>query len=92
MSPLAKHFIEQGIKLMQINEYLRSELVRAARAAIAAVRRVAPSDAAPSGASAADVRARAHGGGPRASDAEVAVNTVVGLGPTAQLPTEGKTL
>jgi small subunit ribosomal protein S3 len=27
--PLAKHFIEQGIKLMQINEYLRSELVRA---------------------------------------------------------------
>ena len=29
MSPLAKHFIEQGIKLMQINEYLRSELVRA---------------------------------------------------------------
>ncbi len=29
LMPLAKHFIEQGIKLMQINEYLRSELVRA---------------------------------------------------------------
>ncbi len=27
--PLAKHFIDQGIRLMQINEYLRSELVRA---------------------------------------------------------------
>ncbi|TFF99803.1 MAG: 30S ribosomal protein S3 [Promethearchaeota archaeon] len=27
--PLAKHFIDQGLKLMQINEYLRSELVRA---------------------------------------------------------------
>lgn len=27
--PLAKHFINQGIKLMQINEYLRSELTRA---------------------------------------------------------------
>jgi len=34
MSPLAKHFIEQGIKLMQINEYLRSELVRAGFAGI----------------------------------------------------------
>jgi small subunit ribosomal protein S3 len=34
MSPLAKHFIEQGIRLMQINEYLRSELVRAGFAGI----------------------------------------------------------
>ena len=34
MSPLAKHFIEQGIKLMQINEYLRSELVRAGFAGV----------------------------------------------------------
>jgi small subunit ribosomal protein S3 len=34
MSPLAKHFIEQGIKLMQINEFLRSELVRAGFAGI----------------------------------------------------------
>ncbi|MBY8988015.1 MAG: 30S ribosomal protein S3 [Candidatus Lokiarchaeota archaeon] len=34
MSPLAKHFIEQGIQLMQINEYLRSELVRAGFAGI----------------------------------------------------------
>jgi len=32
--PLAKHFIEQGIKLMQINEYLRSELVRAGFAGV----------------------------------------------------------
>ena len=32
--PLSKHFIEQGIKLMQINEYLRSELVRAGFAGI----------------------------------------------------------
>ena len=34
MSPLAKHFIEQGIKLMQINEFLRSELVRAGFAGV----------------------------------------------------------
>lgn len=34
MCPLAKHFIEQGIKLMQINEYLRSELVRAGFAGV----------------------------------------------------------
>jgi small subunit ribosomal protein S3 len=34
MSPLAKHFIENGIKLMQINEYLRSELVRAGFAGV----------------------------------------------------------
>ncbi|MFX0046991.1 MAG: 30S ribosomal protein S3 [Candidatus Hermodarchaeota archaeon] len=34
MSPLAKHFIEQGIKLMQINEYLRSELIRAGFAGV----------------------------------------------------------
>jgi small subunit ribosomal protein S3 len=34
MSPLAKHFIEQGIKMMQINEYLRSELVRAGFAGV----------------------------------------------------------
>lgn len=34
MSPLAKHFIEQGIKIMQINEYLRSELVRAGFAGV----------------------------------------------------------
>ena len=34
MSPLVKNFIEQGIKLMQINEYLRSELVRAGFAGI----------------------------------------------------------
>jgi len=33
-TPLSKHFIEQGIKLMQINEYLRSELVRAGFAGI----------------------------------------------------------
>ncbi|TXT65939.1 MAG: 30S ribosomal protein S3 [Promethearchaeota archaeon] len=32
--PLAKHFIEQGIKLMQINEYLRNELSRAGFAGI----------------------------------------------------------
>lgn len=32
--PLAKHFIEQGIKLMEINEYLRSELVRAGFAGV----------------------------------------------------------
>ncbi|MHA1293260.1 MAG: 30S ribosomal protein S3 [Promethearchaeota archaeon] len=32
--PLAKHFIEQGIKLMQINEYLRGELVRAGFAGV----------------------------------------------------------
>jgi len=32
--PLAKHFIEQGIRLMQINEYLRSELVRAGFAGV----------------------------------------------------------
>ncbi|MEJ2250654.1 MAG: 30S ribosomal protein S3 [Candidatus Lokiarchaeota archaeon] len=32
--PLAKHFINQGIKLMQINDYLRSELVRAGFAGI----------------------------------------------------------
>ncbi len=32
--PLSKHFIEQGIRLMQINEYLRSELVRAGFAGI----------------------------------------------------------
>ena len=32
--PLAKHFIEQGIKLMQINEYLRNELARAGFAGI----------------------------------------------------------
>jgi len=32
--PLAKHFIEQGIKLMQITEYLRSELVRSGFAGI----------------------------------------------------------
>jgi len=32
--PLVKNFIEQGIKLMQINEYLRSELVRAGFAGI----------------------------------------------------------
>jgi small subunit ribosomal protein S3 len=32
--PLAKHFIEQGIKMMQINEYLRSELVRAGFAGV----------------------------------------------------------
>ncbi|MHA1413055.1 MAG: 30S ribosomal protein S3 [Promethearchaeota archaeon] len=32
--PLAKHFIENGIKLMQINEYLRSELVRAGFAGV----------------------------------------------------------
>ncbi|MFX1443841.1 MAG: 30S ribosomal protein S3 [Promethearchaeota archaeon] len=32
--PLSKHFIEQGIKLMQINEYLRSELVRAGFAGV----------------------------------------------------------
>jgi small subunit ribosomal protein S3 len=32
--PLAKHFIEQGIKLMQINEFLRSELVRAGFAGV----------------------------------------------------------
>jgi small subunit ribosomal protein S3 len=32
--PLSKHFIEQGIKLMQINEYLRSELVRSGFAGI----------------------------------------------------------
>jgi len=34
MSPLRKHFIENGIKLMQINEYLRSELVRAGFAGV----------------------------------------------------------
>ncbi len=34
MSPLVKNFIEQGIKLMQINEYFRSELVRAGFAGI----------------------------------------------------------
>jgi small subunit ribosomal protein S3 len=34
MCPLAKHFIENGIKLMQINEYLRSELVRAGFAGV----------------------------------------------------------
>ncbi len=34
MSPLVKNFIEQGIKLMQIDEYLRSELVRAGFAGI----------------------------------------------------------
>lgn len=34
MSPLAKHFIENGIRLMQINEYLRSELVRAGFAGV----------------------------------------------------------
>ncbi|TFG04570.1 MAG: hypothetical protein EU539_10590 [Promethearchaeota archaeon] len=44
LMPLSKHFIkqmevaqgeiEQGIKLMQINEYLRSELVRAGFAGI----------------------------------------------------------
>ena len=34
MSPLAKHFIENGIQLMQINEYLRSELVRAGFAGV----------------------------------------------------------
>ncbi|MGQ4874103.1 MAG: 30S ribosomal protein S3 [Promethearchaeia archaeon] len=34
MSPLAKHFIEAGIKLMQINEYLRSELLRAGFAGV----------------------------------------------------------
>ena len=32
--PLSKHFIENGIKLMQITEYLRSELVRAGFAGI----------------------------------------------------------
>ena len=32
--PLSKHFIENGIKLMQINEYLRSELVRAGFAGV----------------------------------------------------------
>ena len=32
--PLVKNFIEQGIKLMQINEYLRSELVRAGFAGV----------------------------------------------------------
>lgn len=32
--PLSKHFIEQGIKLMQINEFLRSELVRAGFAGV----------------------------------------------------------
>ena len=32
--PLAKHFIEQGIKLMQITEFLRSELVRSGFAGI----------------------------------------------------------
>ncbi|KKK44316.1 MAG: 30S ribosomal protein S3 [Candidatus Lokiarchaeum sp. GC14_75] len=32
--PLVKSFIEQGIKLMQINEYLRSELVRAGFAGV----------------------------------------------------------
>lgn len=32
--PLAKIFIENGIKLMQINEYLRSELVRAGFAGV----------------------------------------------------------
>ncbi|MEJ2296770.1 MAG: hypothetical protein P8Y23_18650 [Candidatus Lokiarchaeota archaeon] len=32
--PLAKIFIENGIKLMQINEYLRSELVRAGFAVV----------------------------------------------------------
>ena len=32
--PLAKHFIEQGIKLLEINEYLRSELVRSGFAGI----------------------------------------------------------
>jgi small subunit ribosomal protein S3 len=34
MSPLVKNFIEQGIKLMQINEYLRSELIRAGFAGV----------------------------------------------------------
>jgi len=34
MTPLAKHFIEQGIKLMQINEFLRKEFVRAGFAGI----------------------------------------------------------
>ena len=34
MSPLVKNFIEQGIKLMQINEFLRSELVRAGFAGV----------------------------------------------------------
>lgn len=34
MCPLVKNFIEQGIKLMQINEYLRSELVRAGFAGV----------------------------------------------------------
>ncbi len=34
MSPLVKNFIEQGIKLMQINEYLRSELMRAGFAGV----------------------------------------------------------
>ena len=32
--PLSKHFIESGIKMMQINEYLRSELVRAGFAGV----------------------------------------------------------
>lgn len=34
MSPLVKNFIEQGIKLMQIDEYLHSELIRAGFAGI----------------------------------------------------------
>lgn len=34
MSPLVKNFIEQGIKLTQINGYLHSELVRAGFAGI----------------------------------------------------------
>jgi small subunit ribosomal protein S3 len=34
MSPLVKNFIEQGIRLMQINEYLRSELIRAGFAGV----------------------------------------------------------
>jgi len=34
MTPLAKHFIESGIKLMQINEFLRKEFVRAGFAGI----------------------------------------------------------
>ncbi|MFX1496588.1 MAG: 30S ribosomal protein S3 [Promethearchaeota archaeon] len=34
MSPLSRHFIEQGVKMMQINEFLRSELVRAGFAGV----------------------------------------------------------
>ena len=32
--PLSRHFIEQGVKMMQINEFLRSELVRAGFAGV----------------------------------------------------------